>query len=187
VKKVLDTGVYAVTTVWSIVAYIWLYIVLLDGIVKEWEAYLTLGFFFILIIMAYTADCLRRRTIKDREDKKYGHEENHVKNPAAFNEVRTLDAIDFYNKLVPIEAGETVKPEDQAVTAEMKEFLYAEFGTTKVSEVSKDLLKEKLDGPSFIERINYRKQVGVNYKKEAIAKGEILRRENKSASMVPDH
>jgi len=75
VKKVLDTGVYAVTTVWSIVAYIWLYIVLLDGIVKEWEAYLTLGFFFILIAMAYIADCLRRRTTKSREDKKYGHEE----------------------------------------------------------------------------------------------------------------
>ena len=74
-KKVLDTGVYAVTTVWSIVAYIWLYIVLLDGIVKEWEAYLTLGFFFILIAMAYIADWLRRRTTKSREDKKYGHEE----------------------------------------------------------------------------------------------------------------
>jgi len=112
VKKVLDTGVYAVTTVWSIVAYIWLYIVLLDGVVKEWEAYLTLGFFFILIIMAYVADCLRRRTTKAREDKKYGHEDAHVKNPAAFNDVRTLDALDFYNKLLPIEAGDAVKPED---------------------------------------------------------------------------
>ena len=49
VKKVQDTGVFAITTVWSIVAYIWLYVVLLDGIVKEWEAYLTLGFFFALI------------------------------------------------------------------------------------------------------------------------------------------
>lgn len=64
VKKVADTGVFAVTTIWSIIAYVWLYIVLLDGIVKEWEAYLTLGFFFILIIMAYVADCLRRKTMQ---------------------------------------------------------------------------------------------------------------------------
>jgi len=63
VKKVQDTGVFAITTIWSIVAYIWLYIVLLDGIVKEWEAYLTLGFFFALILMAYIADCLRRKTM----------------------------------------------------------------------------------------------------------------------------
>lgn len=63
VKKVQDAGVFAITTTWSIIAYIWLYIVLLDSIVKPWEAYLTLGFFFALILMAYIADCLRRRTI----------------------------------------------------------------------------------------------------------------------------
>ena len=68
VKKVLDTGVFAVTTIWSIAAYIWLYVVLIDGVVKEWEAYVTLGCFFVLILMAYTADCLRARTIKKRED-----------------------------------------------------------------------------------------------------------------------
>ena len=73
VKKVADTGVFAITTTWSIIAYVWLYIVLLDGVVKPWEAYLTLGFFFILIIMAYIADCLRRKTIEAREQAKYGH------------------------------------------------------------------------------------------------------------------
>lgn len=72
VKKINDTGVFAVTTIWSILAYIWVYIVLLDEVVKPWEAYLTVGCFFLLIIMAYTADCLRARTMKEREDKKYG-------------------------------------------------------------------------------------------------------------------
>lgn len=67
-KKVADVGVFAITTVWSIIAYVWLYIVLIDGIVDDWEAYLTLGFFFLLIIMAYIADCLRRKTIQQRED-----------------------------------------------------------------------------------------------------------------------
>lgn len=63
----------------------------------------------------------------------------------------------------------------------------ANFGTTKVAEVTVDRLKEKLDGPSLIERINYRKAVAINYKKEAIAKGAILRRENKSADILQDH
>lgn len=69
----------------------------------------------------------------------------------------------------------------------MKDYLNANFGTTKISEVDKDLLKEKLEGPSLIERTTYRKQVGIHYKKEAIAKGQILRRENKSADTLEDH
>lgn len=63
----------------------------------------------------------------------------------------------------------------------------AEFGTPKVSEVDKNALKERLEGPSLIERTNFRKAVGLSYKKEAIAKGTILRRENRSADMLDDH
>ena len=61
------------------------------------------------------------------------------------------------------------------------------FGTTKVSEVDKEALKEKLDGPALIERITHRKAVAVNYRKEAIAKYQVLRRENKMASTLQDH
>jgi len=63
----------------------------------------------------------------------------------------------------------------------------AEFCTTKVSEVKKEDLKLKLDGPAFIERISYRQSVGHNQKKEAIAKGTILRRENLSSDTLQDH
>ena len=70
---------------------------------------------------------------------------------------------------------------------EMKEFLLAEFGTTKVSEVNKDDLKAKLEGPALIERVGFRKAVALNYKKEAIAKGMVLRRENQQASLLQDH
>ena len=181
VKKVQDTGVFAITTIWSIIAYIWLYIVLLDGKVHDWEAYLTLGFFFALILMAYIADCLRRKTMKEREDKTYGHDheiadgKTHTGVPS---QVATMDVVSFYRTLVPIEAGHECKPEEAQVANEMKEFLLAEFGTTKVSEVNKEELKAKLDGPALIERVGYRKAVALNYKKEAIAKGMILRREN---------
>ena len=66
---------------------------------------------------------------------------------ANFNEIRTLNALDFYNKLLPIEAGKPPKKEDEATANEMKMFLQVEFGTTKVSEVPKEKLKELLEGP----------------------------------------
>ena len=69
----------------------------------------------------------------------------------------------------------------------MKEFLLITFGTTKVSEVDKEALKARLEGPALIERINHRKAVAVNYRREAIAKYQIIRRENKSASTLQDN
>lgn len=101
--------------------------------------------------------------------------------------MRTLTAVDFYNRLLPLEAGEQLKKEDQKMATEMKEFLLVEFGTTKVSEVSKDALKAKLEGPALIERISHRKMVAVNYKKEAIQKYQVVRRENKSAAVLQEH
>jgi len=62
------------------------------------------------------------------------------------------------------------------MTTEMKEFLLIHFGTTRVSEIDKDQLKSKLDGPALIERISHRKAVAVNYKREAIAKYTVLHR-----------
>ena len=114
VKKVADTGVFAITTIWSVVAYVWLYYVLMDGIVAEWEAWTTLGFFFLLLIMAYVADCINRRKTKDREDQKYG-----IENAA----VSQLTIVDFYNKLLPLEAGQEDTEEDPNLTKSMKEFL----------------------------------------------------------------
>ena len=193
VKKVQDTGVFFITTCWSIIAYVWLYVVLLDGIVKEWEAYLTLGFFFALILMAYIADCCRRRQTQDREDKEYGHgaaghevAADNGEKPTDVNNLKALDVVEFYNVLLPIEAGEEVKPAQKELSTSMKEFLLVEFGTTKVSEVAKEQLKEKLDGPALIERIGHRKAVAIGAKKEAVAKGQILRRENKSAALLKD-
>lgn len=69
----------------------------------------------------------------------------------------------------------------------MKEWLNINFGTTRISEVNKDLLKEKLEGPALIERIVHRKAVAMSKPKEAIAKYEVVRRENRSASTLADH
>ena len=60
-KKVKDTGVFAVTSISSLFAYIWLYLVLSSispGYVTMVEGWLTLCFFFLLIIFAFWADRL---------------------------------------------------------------------------------------------------------------------------------
>lgn len=71
-KKIDDLGVFSITATWSVLAYIWLFVVLLDYEVKPWEAYLTFGFFWILLAMAVTADLWRRAEIKRKEEERLG-------------------------------------------------------------------------------------------------------------------
>ena len=58
-KAIKQTGVYAITSIASVFAYIWM-LVVLNGVsvneVEIWEAVLTFVFFIILIIFSYIAD-----------------------------------------------------------------------------------------------------------------------------------
>lgn len=56
VKKIGKVKVFIVTTVFSILAYVWMWYVLLDGIVEPHEAWITLALFVVLILMAWIAD-----------------------------------------------------------------------------------------------------------------------------------
>jgi solute carrier family 8 (sodium/calcium exchanger) len=59
VKKVFDVGVFAITSISSLFAYIWLYITLQSvsaEVIEPWEAWSTFLFFFALIIFAFSAD-----------------------------------------------------------------------------------------------------------------------------------
>ncbi len=56
VKKIYDMGVYAITATSSVLAYVWMFYVLMDQNVSVVEAWLTFFFFFVLIVMAYAAD-----------------------------------------------------------------------------------------------------------------------------------
>ena len=199
VKKVDDLGVFAITTTWSVIAYIWLFYVLLDYEVEPWEAYLTFGFFWILIIMAVSADMYRRNIIKRKEEERIGKlddltedEKANMKKskktqPADACIAKGYEALDFYNCLLPLEKGERIEdPEVLQKQEEMKDFLMREFGKTKVSGIDINALKEKLGNVTLIERIGYRKQVGIAYAKEAIEKGAIIRRENKMADTLDE-
>jgi solute carrier family 8 (sodium/calcium exchanger) len=70
VKKVADTGVFAITCTASVFAYVWLYLVLeiiSKNVVETWEAFLTLGFFFILVTMAFIADKYNSKKLLAKE------------------------------------------------------------------------------------------------------------------------
>ncbi|XP_071844528.1 sodium/calcium exchanger 3-like isoform X2 [Apostichopus japonicus] len=60
IKKVKEFGVFMLTSIWSIFAYLWVYAVVLGwwspGEVETWEAWVTLAFFPLLVITAYCQD-----------------------------------------------------------------------------------------------------------------------------------
>lgn len=63
-KKINDLGVFAVTSIFSVFAYLWLYYVLGvrgEGTVDRLEAWLTFGYFLILLVLAYGFDKLNQR------------------------------------------------------------------------------------------------------------------------------
>ena len=68
----------------------------------------------------------------------------------------------------------------------MKEFLLKNFQTTNISDVDSAKLKNLLEGDHLVERIGYRKKVAINGHKEAIAKGTIIRTQNKSATEIQE-
>ena len=60
-KKINDLGVFFTTSVFSLFAYIWLYVCLQDDEIDVVEAWLTFVFFFILVILAFLADKFNQR------------------------------------------------------------------------------------------------------------------------------
>uniref|UniRef100_A0A0R3TDM6 Sodium/calcium exchanger 1 n=1 Tax=Rodentolepis nana TaxID=102285 RepID=A0A0R3TDM6_RODNA len=59
VRRVKHFGVFVVTAVWSIFAYLWLYFIISvtsKGVVEFWEALLTFLFFPVTVLTAYIAD-----------------------------------------------------------------------------------------------------------------------------------
>ena len=74
VKKIYDTGVFSITSFFSIWAYVWLFIVLQDQNVEIWEAWITFGSFIFLVIICYIAD--RYKAAQVEKEKKLSGEGN---------------------------------------------------------------------------------------------------------------
>lgn len=61
VKKINDMGVFSVTAIFSIWAYVWTFIVLQDQNVSPAEAWITFLQFFLLLILSWGADRYKSR------------------------------------------------------------------------------------------------------------------------------
>jgi solute carrier family 8 (sodium/calcium exchanger) len=55
-RRINQMSVYTITATCSVFAYVWLFIVLSDEVVKAWEAWLTFMMFWILLVVAWAAD-----------------------------------------------------------------------------------------------------------------------------------
>ncbi|XP_041090432.1 sodium/calcium exchanger 2-like [Polyodon spathula] len=72
VRRIKHLRVFFITASWSIFAYIWLYLILAvisPGVVKVWEALLTLSFFPVCVLLAWVAD--RRLLFYKYTEKRY--------------------------------------------------------------------------------------------------------------------
>ena len=72
VKKIEDIGVFAVTATFSIFAYIWVFIALLDYTVQPYEAVVTFGLMFIFLACALAADKARQAHMRKKADERFG-------------------------------------------------------------------------------------------------------------------
>ena len=81
VKHIREFGVFLMTAAWSLLAYLWMLLVvqyMTPGVISPWEAWITLGFMPLFVFMAYCQDnswfCCAKRKVQD------GIEEDDVSN-----------------------------------------------------------------------------------------------------------
>lgn len=126
-------GVFIVTAVSSVFAYVWLFLVLAvmtPDYVELWEAIVTFMFFFVLVIMAYIADKYRARKMKREADearKKKLEEGLSGDDP---DEQPPYSTADFYKVLIAEKQGHPPKDQSEAAQREeMKAYLRKKFNT----------------------------------------------------------
>lgn len=144
-----------------------------------WEAVLTFVFFFILIGLAFGAD--KYNAIKQAKLKE-GKEEDD-------KPVIEFEPVQIYRELINEKKGEASKdPQEVEKRKKMKEFLKQAFKTDQIENINLEDLKTAVNGEGLINRIKYRKQVGLvsGAKKKTVAKGEIFKQENAHAEHLDE-
>lgn len=66
IKKIADLWVFAVTTIFSLWAYIWMYICVEDNYVSIAEGIITCVFFVLLVVISFIADKLNKYRMNQR-------------------------------------------------------------------------------------------------------------------------
>lgn len=175
-------GVFSVTAIFSIWAYVWTFIVLQDQNVSPAEAWITFLQFFLLLILSWGAD-----RYKSRNDAKQTNVSDlTIEEGENFIE---YTAVQIFHELIEEKKGEAPKNEEQTQKRKrMREFLQKTFGHDQIDKVNMDDLKKATDGESNIARIKYRRQVGnfLTGKRKEIAKGEIIKQEHAHAENLEE-
>jgi len=100
VKRINDMGVYSISSIASVWAYLWLYWVLRDQQVEVYEAWVTFGSFFVLICICYIADRYRAAQEKKKEDQAL------IAKSKVQNEVHQFTALEIVRALIKEKLGE---------------------------------------------------------------------------------
>lgn len=164
-KYIEDLGVFTVTSIYSIWAYVWLVIVLQVWTPKEVtsiEAWLTLAFCFLLIICAYGADKYRANRKKatqiETDVEELDREKQRMIAKAYLRKLAAQHGQTFVIECVT--GGQAASK----ATAEEKEDIRKNFRTALDVEtldgVDINHLIMALEAENLIERIAYRRQAG---------------------------
>jgi len=95
-KKILDLGVFAITGVASMIAYLWMFIVLqinTPDYVDLWEAIVTFVAFIVLVLLAYCADIYNARKLKraaSKEELARQVDHRHLRDLASIHSPKSL-------------------------------------------------------------------------------------------------
>ena len=183
-KKIEGYGVFVITTTSSVFAYIWLWIVLqgiTPDVVDEWEAALTLLFFFILVIFAFGADKLKQ--ILDKRKKKKENQD-----PNEPSDIRYLfEPEDFIRIVEYTLSGKPLDKEEKKKKQKMKEFCKENFDTEDITKVEPHKLHKAMKPQSVIGSIKYRRQIGdaiTGRKDIVITKGTKFSQQEKHAKDI---
>jgi len=175
-RKINDTFVFGVTAITSILAYIWLYIVLevwSAGKVELAEAIITFLFFPILIASAYIADKINQKRRKKKDE-------------ARDLKQRNIPIKEFFHILGAKNtknATKINKDGDYQKVNDLNGFWKNYFGTKEVTAETLEKLKEDMIPKDPIQqRIHFRRKVGRTFRvtdRTEIKKNEILFQEIK--------
>ena len=163
-KKIFDMGVFGTTAFFSLFAYLWLYSCLsitTPGVVTLSEAWMTLGFFMILLILAFCADKINQMKVdraKD-EDEKIA---DALKLERDVKKTQLRKHAKKYGDLIIIEvahkaAGDKV---DRTTQEEIRTLLMSLLDSEDLNENTAHEIHNELQPDTLFERFAARKAVG---------------------------
>ncbi|EFO22978.2 hypothetical protein LOAG_05506 [Loa loa] len=161
VKRVQETFVFVTTSLFSSLAYIWLLIILVvisPNVVELWEALVTFGFFFVLIIVAYLVDIKIWRRSKAYLNEEYqidGTDDEKCKDEDIDTYLKKFASeMEFGNNMVK----STSKIGDHKILCSILRWISRVYPNLSLDEQSK-LLASKLRDMQNRNRLCYRLQV----------------------------